>query len=108
MALIANDLFDSLSRRFDQRDETHRLVIRSRAVHHGLPGEARAQIALRSGHDGESADNIVVNFAAASINVGVDHGKIMFHVDAWADELRSGENNVERSAGGVMKIVVGM
>ena len=73
-------------------------MIRSRAVHDGLPGQARAQIALRAGHDSQPADDVVINLAAAAVDLLIHRGKIMLHVDPLADDLRTGHDHFEQPA----------
>ena len=96
------------ARRLDQREQAHRLVIRRRTVHDGLPGQAGAQIALRAGHDSQAADDVVINLAAAAVDLLIHRGKIVLHVDPLADHLRTDHDGLEQPAVRIAAIVVGM
>ena len=84
------------------------LVIGLRTVHDGLPGQAGAQIALRAGHNSQAADHVVINFAAAAVDLLIHRGKIVLHVDPLADYLRTGHDGLEQPAVRVAAIIVGV
>ncbi len=83
-------------------------MIRARTVHDRLPRQPRAQVTLRAGHDAKTADHVVIDFAAAAIDLRVRRGKVMFHVNPLADHLRSGHDGFEQPPIRVSTVVVRM
>src|SRR5262249_50375487 len=65
-------------------------------------------IALGTGHDPQAAHHVVVNLAATAVDVRIDRGKVVLHVDPLADHLRPGHDDFQKPAGGIHPIVVGV
>src|SRR6516162_7996883 len=83
-------------------------MVWTRTIHDGLPGETRAQIALRPGHDPEAADNVMINFAATAVDLLIDDGEIMLHVDPLRDHLRPGHDHFEQLAVRIFPVIIRM
>ncbi len=97
-----------LARGLDDGQQPHGFVVGTRATHHGLPGKSGAQIALRAGHHTKTTHNVMINLAAAAINVGINCGEVMLHVDPLRDNLRAGQYDFQQAAGGVFLMFVGV
>ena len=69
--MAGNELLDPFSRRLDDGQQAHRLMIRHVAVHHGLPGKSEPEIAPRAGHDADPPHHVVVNLTPAPIHLVV-------------------------------------
>src|ERR687891_451626 len=78
------------------------------AAHDGLPGQSKAEIAPGSGHDAEPADHIMVDLASAAIDLIIDGGEIMLHVDPLAYDLWSGEQHFQQTIARIFTIIVRM
>ena len=94
---LLQHLRDSVARGFDHDEQSEGLMVRHGAVHHGLPGQAGSQITLRPGHDSETAYHVVINLAAAAIDLRVRRGEVMLTIDPLPDNGWAGQYSLEQS-----------
>ena len=103
-----DQLVDPFARRFDDSEQPHRFVVGHLAIHDGLLGQSKPEIAPGSRHDTESPHHVVVDFTAAAVHIIVNRGEVVFHVDPLAYDLRTGQQHFEQTIAGILPIVVGM
>src|SRR6266480_4520171 len=106
--MASDQLIDTFTWRFDDRQQSHRLMVRHVAVHDCLLSQSKPEIAPRSRHDAEPPHDVVIDLAAASEYLIVDGRKVMFHIDPLGHDLWGGQQDFEQPIARVCAIIIGM